>query len=117
VPWTTTHEGRIWLTRERESDTIYAIVSSDVKTGEQWTFATRKSITLKSVRATEKTEVEVLGQSGKIVEYQPHQDPKASWTQDDTGLHISAVRAQRLYDNWTWPFPVVIRITHAKAAE
>ena len=117
VPWSVTHEKTIWFTRSAEGDTVYAMVVVDPRTGEGWPFATRRSITLKSVRATPATEVEILGQNGKLVEYQPHIDPKATWTQDETGLHINATRAQRLLDNWAWPYAVVIRITHAKAAE
>jgi alpha-L-fucosidase len=117
LPWTVTHEKSIWFTRAREADTVYAFVIADPRTGDGWSWATRKSITLKSVHATPETQVEILGQSGKLVEYQPHLDPKATWTQDAEGLHISAMRAQRLLDNWAWPYAVALKITHAKGAE
>ena len=38
------------------------------------------------------------------------------WTQDDKGLYVSAVNAQRIYDDRKWPNPLVIKITHALAA-
>lgn len=103
-----TLDHEVWYTRSKESDTVYAIV-----TGAPWPKGERKVITLKQVRATDQTDVEILGQSGHVLEYRPDVNPKASWQQDDQGLHISAMRAQRLYNNNRWPNPVVIRITHA----
>ncbi len=103
-----TLDHEVWYTQSKDDDTIYAIV-----TGTPWPKGERKVITLKQVRATEPTEVEILGQSGNVLEYRPDVNPKASWRQDDQGLHISVMRAQRLYNNNRWPNPVVIRITHA----
>jgi len=110
-PWHVIREGNIWFTRMKDADTVFAVV-----TGEPWPFGEKRTITLKSVRATPQTEIELLGQTGRVLEYKPDVVPKATWTQDETGLHITAMRAQRLYDNYMWPNPVVIRITHAKAA-
>jgi len=103
-----TLDHEVWYTQSKDDDTVYAIV-----TGTPWPKGERKVITLKQVRATDRTEVEVLGQSGNVLEYRPDVNPKASWRQDDQGLHISAMRAQRLYNNNRWPNPVVIRISHA----
>ena len=66
------------------------------------------------MRASESSEIEILGQSGRVLEYQPKVNPKATWTQDDNGLHITVMRAQRIYNNTKWPNPVVIKITHAR---
>ncbi|MCA9839541.1 MAG: alpha-L-fucosidase [Trueperaceae bacterium] len=95
-----------WFTAK--GDTVYAII-----TGKPWPRAERKVITLRTIRATEKTEVELLGQSGEVLEYRPEVNPKGSWTQDDYGLHISVMRAQRLHNDYKWPNPVVILISHA----
>lgn len=103
-----TLDHEVWYTQRQDDDTVYAIV-----TGASWPKGERKVITLKQVRATDQTEVEILGQSGNVLEYHPAVNPKASWRQDDAGLHISTMRAQRLYNNNRWPNPVVIRITHA----
>lgn len=96
----------VWFTTK--GDTVYAII-----TGKPWPRGERKVITLQTVRATEKTEVELLGQSGWVLEYRPEVNPKGSWTQDDHGLHLSVMRAQRLHNDYKWPNPVVIRISHA----
>jgi alpha-L-fucosidase len=127
--WHVTNEGRVWFTSAKraggdEGDedgddataTVYAVVTGDPVTGEVWQYGTRKSVMLKSVRATDKTEVSVLGQSGERVEYRPFIDAKTTWTQDDAGLYVSAVNCQRLADDRKWPNPVVLKITHAKAA-
>lgn len=40
--------------------------------------------------------------------------PKTTWNQQRDGLHIRAMRAQRLDDLRQWPNPVVLKITHAQ---
>ncbi len=109
-PWHIIREGDIWFTKAKNSDTVYAFLTKIPN----WQHGSRKEFTLKSVRASEKSVIEVLGQSSKVVEYQPENDPEATWKQDDQGLHISVVRAQRIYNNRRWPNPIVVKITHAK---
>jgi len=114
----------IWFTRASrdEPTTVYAFV-----TDANWTrSAASRSFTFESVEATEETEVEILGQSGAVFEYRPDCNPEASWTQDDAGLHITATRAQRLYNPGSyegspeevkWSNPPVIKITNARTVE
>lgn len=104
-----TLDHEVWYTQSTGDHTVYAIV-----TGTPWPKGERKVITLKQVRATDQTEVEILGQSGHVLEYRPDVNPKASWQQDDQGLHVSAMHAQRLYNNNRWPNPIVLRITHVR---
>jgi alpha-L-fucosidase len=110
-PWHVIREGDIWFTKAKNAETVYAFVTKT-----DWPRGKRKTFTLKSVRATEQSQIEILGQSGRVLEYQTQVNPKATWTQDENGLHITAMRAQRIYNNSKWPNPVVIKITHAKAA-
>ena len=98
-----------WYTQAKDTETVYAII-----VGKPWPKGERKVLTLREVVATEESEVEILGQSGNVLEYKPTVNPKASWHQDEAGLHISPMRAQRLYNNNKWPNPVVLRITKAK---
>jgi alpha-L-fucosidase len=91
-----------------EGDTVFAIVT------EAWKYGEPKTVTLKSVAATEKTSVSVLGQTGEILEYRPQVKPVANFEQTADGLKITAWKAQRLYTNNQWPNPVVIKITNAK---
>ena len=107
-PWPVIREDDIWYTRSNQADTVFAII-----TRTDWPKGKRLNFTLNAVQATADTEIEVLGQSGRVLEYRTDVDPGLRWSQDDTGLHISAMRAQRLYNNSQWPNPVVLKITHA----
>jgi alpha-L-fucosidase len=109
-PWHVIREGDVWFTKAKDADTVYAILTErpDWKKGE------RRELTLKSVRATDETAVSVLGQSGRVLEYSPNAIPETRWSQEDDGLHVSVVRAQRIYNNTRWPNPIVLKITHAK---
>ena len=111
-PWVITNEGDVWFTKKKDSNTLYAIVESDTP----WPRATWKDFTLHSVRATDKTEVSVLGQNDQIIEYHPEIKPKSNWRQEKDGLHIHAMQAQRLQDNFRWPNPVVLKITNVESA-
>lgn len=95
-PWVITNEGDIWFTKKKDGNTLYAIVESD----SPWRRATWKEFTLHSVRATDKTEVSVLSQNDQVVEYHPEITPKSTWHQEKDGLHVRALQAQRLQDNF-----------------
>ncbi len=110
-PWVITNEGDIWFTKKKDSSTLYATVG-----GDRWKYGEWRDVVLHSVRATEKTEVSVLGQNDKVLEYRPDVVPKTTWKQESDGLHIHAMRAQRLYNNREWPNPVVLKITGAEPA-
>jgi alpha-L-fucosidase len=109
-PWVITNENDIWFTKAKDSDTVYAIV----KQTEPWKWGTWKDITLLSVRASDQTKIDVLGQSGEVLEYRADVQPRTTFTQTEQGLKVHAMRAQRFYDNRRSPNPVVLRITHAK---
>lgn len=110
-PWVITNEQNIWFTRKKNEPTVYAFV-----TKAPWRLGERRTITLRSVRATDQTQVRILGQSGEILEYRPDIVPKTTWKQDSTGLHITAINAQRMYDDRRWPNPVVFQITNCRPA-
>jgi alpha-L-fucosidase len=111
-PWVVTNENNIWFTKQTKTATVYAFITHE----EHWRLGDPKSLTLRSVRATPQTTVSVLGQSDEMVEYKPDVKPKTAWTQDGTGLHVTAYRAQRLYTDRGWPDPIVLKITHVEAA-
>jgi alpha-L-fucosidase len=107
-PWHVIREGDIWFTKAKDDSTVYAIITGE----ENWRRGARKSFVLKSVRATESTEISVLGHGGEVVEYNPKADATPRYEQQGAELHISAVRAQRLYNNSQWPNPVVVKLTN-----
>lgn len=113
-PWNITNEKDVWFTRTKNSTatdaTLYAIVDRPWKRGQ---FA---DIILRSVRATAETEISVLGQNSKLLEYAPDADPTPKFSQEADGLHIHAMRTQRLQDSTVWPNPAVIKLTHVQQA-
>jgi alpha-L-fucosidase len=111
-PWVITNEGDIWFTKKKDSSALYAIVESD----KPWPRATWKDFILHSVRATAKTEISVLGQNDKVVEYHAEITPKSTFHQEKDGLHVRVMAAQRLQDNFRWPNPSVIKLTNVEPA-
>ena len=111
-PWVITNEGDVWFTKKKNTDTVYAIVAP----AERWKYGEWNDLTLHSIRASGKTQISVLGQSDKILEYRPGFVPKTTWRQESDGLHIRAMHAQRIYNNRDWPNPIVLKITDAQAA-
>jgi len=111
-PWHATNHGDIWFTQNKEGGTLYAIL-----TGLNWKWGERKTILVPGLRSVPETRVDVLGQSGKVLEYQPDADASTTWENAETGISVSAMRAQRIYNDRTWPNPIVLRIRGAKRTE
>lgn len=111
-PWVITNEKNIWYTTGIDKKTVYAIVTDAAN----WREGDRLSITLHSVKANSNTKINVLGQNSLIQEYKPGKDVSCKFTQTDTGLVLSVVKAQRIYDDHRWPNPVVIKIENAVPA-
>mgnify|MGYP005849545675 FL=1 len=112
-PWHVIREGNIWFTKAKDDDTVYAFLTRLP----EWKRGDRKQFILRSVRVTAETTVSVLGQTGRVLEYDLSARPEVRWSQEADGLHVSVVRAQRIYNNSKWPNPIVLRITDAKAAQ
>ncbi|WP_244502007.1 alpha-L-fucosidase [Terriglobus roseus] len=114
-PWVVTNEGDLWFTQSKDHHALYVIAQGEANTA-QWKRGTVREFLLKTVRATPKTTVNLLGQNDKLVEYRPGLDPKSSFHQEADGLHIRVMRAQRLRDSDEWPYPSVIRLTDVAEA-
>ena len=111
-PWIVTNEGPIWFTKRRDADTVYAFLTGQ----EGWDRGARRESILGSVSATADTQLSVLGHASEICEYQPGKDVACRWSMEEDGLHISIVRAHRLYNNGRWPNPVVVKLTKVQPA-
>lgn len=111
-PWVVTNENDIWFTRRKNEDTVYAFVTGRPP----WKLGEWKTFKLRSIEATKDTVVSVLGQNDKVLEYRPEVIPQTKWRQTEQGLEITAMRAQRLYDDRRWPNPVVLKLTRVKPA-
>ena len=107
-PWHHTREGDVWFTRDKDDPkTVYAFLTNQ---GE-WLRGKRKQFVLKSLKATAATQISVLGHDGKVLEYAPKVDPAPKFVQQDDGLHLDIMLAQRIYNNSLWPNPVVVKLT------
>ena len=111
-PWIVTHEENIWFTASRDRRTLYAVVTGMP----DWKRGDRKEIILRSVTLTPETKIHVLGQNDRVVEYKPDIDPEVRFEQKEDGLHISLVRAQRVYNNSKWPNPITVKLEHVEIA-
>lgn len=111
-PWIIPNEENIWFTWKPEEKTLYAILTKQ----SEWPRGERREFVLRSVNSTANTSVSVLGQSDKLVEYMPETDAQTYFEQQEDGLHISCVRAQRIYNNHEWSNPLVLKITNAEPA-
>ncbi|MFO7973449.1 MAG: alpha-L-fucosidase [Candidatus Hydrogenedentota bacterium] len=111
-PWHSTHHENIWFTRNMENGALYAIL-----TGLDWKWGERKTVAVPGLRSVPETRVDVLGQSGEVLEYQPDVDASTTWENAETGISVSVMRAQRIYNDRTWPNPLVLRIRGAERIE
>ncbi len=111
-PWVVTNEQNVWFTKAKNADTVYAIVKQDPR----WVRGTWRDLVLQSVRATARTQVTVLGQNGRVLEYRPEVHPEPGFRQGADGLHIHAMFTLRLQDNSRWPNPIVLKITNVQPA-
>ena len=111
-PWIITNEDNIWFTKTKDGKTIYAYLTRLPN----WPRGQRREFILKSVKSTSQTKVSVLGQSSEMVEYNPEADASSRFEQKEDGLHISVVRAQRIYNNHKWPNPIVVKIENVEPA-
>jgi len=112
-PWVITNEQNVWFTKAKDSDTVYAMVK---QVPQRWARSSWKDFVLKSIRATDRTQVSVLGQNGRVLEYRREVHPSPSFQQDANGLHVRAMFTQRLQDNSMWPNPIVLKLTNVKPA-
>ncbi len=112
-PWVITNERNVWFTKAKNEDTLYAIVKQQP---DRWVRGQWRDFVLQSVTATDKTEVTVLGQNGRVLEYRPEVNPAPSFSQQPDGLHVRAMFTHRLQDNSRWPNPIVLKITNVKPA-
>ncbi len=111
-PWIITREKNIWFTASKDKKTLYAIITGFPK----WRKGERKEFTIGSVKATPQTKISVLGQNDLVVEYDIEADAKSTFRSKEDGLHISVVRAQRIYNNSKWPNPIVVKLENIEPA-
>ena len=106
-------EEGIYYTQSKDGKYVYAFLTEF--TGEnRWKRGDRKEILLKELKATDNTGISILGQNDKVLEYDPEADVRSRFTQKSEGLEISVVRAQRIYNNRSWPNTIVVRLENVE---
>jgi alpha-L-fucosidase len=111
-PWVITHEKNVWFTAGIDKKTVYAIVTDAAA----WKEGDRLAFIFHSIKAKGDTKISVPGQNSIIQEYKPGKDVSCKFIQTDTGLVVSVVKAQRIYDDHRWPNPVVIKLENVSSA-
>ena len=110
APFDIVREGKFWFVRDKETpSTVYAILTEDVLAHGE-----RKEYLIQCLAGNENTKVSVLGHAGKIVNYQPDKDPTPFCVPSEKGLLVSIMRAQRIYNNYKWPNPIVLKIENVE---
>ena len=106
-----TKEGSIWYTRSaKDSSIVYAFIPG----GDDWEFGDRKEIVFRNIAGSAKTKVSILGYGSELVEYREGVDAKIYVQQTVAGLLVSAVNGHRLYTNYKWPNPVVLKLENVQ---
>ena len=103
-------DGYVWFTQNEKENAVYVFITGQ----EDWFKGRRRNFLMKNLRATDKTEISVLGQNDLVVEYWPENIPKSRFIQHKDLLEISVSRAQRLYNDKVWPNPVVVKLTNVE---
>jgi alpha-L-fucosidase len=111
-PWIVTNEDQVWFTASKDKRTVYGVITGEP----DWAKGDRKEFVFGSIKATPKTIISVLGQNDKVTEYQNQLDVHSRFEQKEDGLHISVVKAQRVYDNYKWPNPITVKLENVEPA-
>lgn len=117
-PWGVTQEEQVnrdtgvWFTQAGDGSAVFACI-----TGAPWPWGVRREFLFTSLQATDRTQVSILGESGVELEYRPDVDPQPQWRNTWQGLHVSAMRTKRVYNDYDWPNPVVLKLTHVIPSE
>jgi len=111
-PWRVPREENIWFTASKDKKTLYAIILGYP----EWGHGERKEFVLRSVKSTPGTRVSVLGHKDQVVEYHNDWDARSYFNQKNDGLHISVVKAQRIYSDYTWPNPIIVKLENIEPA-
>ena len=108
----------VYYTQSKDGKYVYAFLtqftSKNPGANTQWGRQTRKEVLLKELVATDTTKISVLGQEDRMEKFNDRIKIGTEFNQLDSGLNVSVVRAQRLYNNRRWPNAVVLRLENVK---
>jgi alpha-L-fucosidase len=110
LAWDIIKEGDFWFTKSKSNQTVYAFI----QTGSDWPFGERREFLFKTMKGNEQTRVSILGYASGLVEYKEGYDAKIYSENTNMGLLVSAVNGHRLYTNYKWPNPLVLKIENVR---
>ncbi|MGJ8651172.1 MAG: alpha-L-fucosidase [Opitutaceae bacterium] len=108
-------EENIYYTQSKDGKSVYVFLN-EFTDKNRWKKGDRKEILLKELKATSDTKISVLGQNSRILEYNKGADVESRFKQNEAGLEISVMRAQRIYNNQGWPNTVVVKLENVEFA-
>ena len=105
----------VYYTQSKDGKYVYAFLTQFTSktpkaNSTQWGRQKRKEVLLKELVATDSTKITVLGQESRMEKFSDRIKIDTEFDQIDAGLNVSVVRAQRLYNNRSWPNAVVLRL-------
>ncbi len=106
IPHDIIREGNIWFLTSRDKKTAYLLINE-----ENWELGERREFTVKSLSASDRSRVSVLGHNGKVLEYDKEANPEPTVVQTENGMKLSIMRSQRIYNDRKWNNPLVVKIT------
>ncbi|SMP38858.1 alpha-L-fucosidase [Neorhodopirellula lusitana] len=109
-------EENVYYTQSKDGTAVYVFLN-EFTDKNRWRKGTRKGILLKELQSTPHTTISVLGQNDRVLEYNKGADVKSRFEQKDGGLEISVMRAQRIYNNQSWPNTVVVKLENVQFAD
>jgi len=112
IPNKIIREDNIWFLTTKDRKTIYLFINED-----EWKHGERKAFTIKAFKATDKSQIAVLGHNGKVLEYNKDANPAPVVKQTSNGMEISVTRSQRIYNDRKWNNPLVVKVTEADVNE
>lgn len=107
-PWFVASEGDIWFTKAKDDRAVYLFLTHQ----HPWPLGERREFVIKQLEIRSDSEASVLGHGGQILEYDVEADPSVRMEQRADGVHLSVMRAQRIYNDRRWPNPIVVKVTN-----
>lgn len=102
-------ENTAFYTAGKDGTTAYVLDTGPALKRGQW-----RTLTVRAIGGTPNMKIEVLGHSGELLEYDPHFNPQPKVFQTDWGLVLEYTQSQRLYNNWQWPNPAVVKLSNIR---
>ncbi len=104
-PFDVIKNGDIWFTQSLDEKLVFAFLP-----GENWEWMERKEFLLPMFLATDCTDISVLGQNDKVMEYNISVSPKTYFVNTHEGMIVSVIKGQRL--NKTWDNRIVLKMSN-----